>query len=448
MDAAVKAIVERGWSVDAKLRPSFDEIFALLESIEFKLSPGVDSGRVEEFMSFVGCVIGPSETKHLSGRQSTNVTEKTVDVASEELSRFLLADWELLVSRQEFPCVFEKRKKIQKMGWGFWSKEVEMDEAISPLDGIIAHLTRCCGGNVAEHGLVRITGSSVGRNDAEFAAKNAADFGNHSVFYSGSEPEQWICYDFRDMAVIPTHYSIRAGGEMSPRNWVVEGSEWGGDWLEFDPREKDDSLKSKSATGTFPVSQAAEVYEIRLRQTGRNHGWRHCLVVSSFEIFGSLIRTMRWRDFPRALAKGNPFLSQVTRVGKFPQLVKKRKVKDWRGKEIEIRVPDGIIAHLTRECGGNVHDHDVVEVTCGSFEKETVGPIRPRGHMGTVPSGQRRMLLIWELILFSVQLIATIQKIFRTRGTIGCATISRRGELCHDVTQSARMMMMVMSVRI
>jgi hypothetical protein len=37
------------------------------------------------------------------------------------------------------------------------------------------------------------------------------------------------------------------------------------------------------------------------------------------------------------------------------------------------QVPDGIIAHLTRECGGNVHGRHVVDVTCGSFEKETYG---------------------------------------------------------------------------
>jgi hypothetical protein len=36
-------------------------------------------------------------------------------------------------------------------------------------------------------------------------------------------------------------------------------------------------------------------------------------------------------------------------------------------------VPDGIIAHLTRKCGGNVHNHHVIDVTCVSFEKETVG---------------------------------------------------------------------------
>jgi hypothetical protein len=57
----------------------------------------------------------------------------------------------------------------------------------------------------------------------------------------------------------------------------------------------------------------------------------------------------------------------------FPPLVKKRKVKDIFGREVEIDVPDGIIAHLTGECGGNVHDRHVVEITSGSFEKETHG---------------------------------------------------------------------------
>jgi hypothetical protein len=42
--------------------------------------------------------------------------------------------------------------------------------------------------------------------------------------------------------------------------------------------------------------------------------------------------------------------------------------------DIENDIPDGIIAHLTRECGGNVHDHHVVDVTCGLFEKETYRP--------------------------------------------------------------------------
>jgi hypothetical protein len=35
--------------------------------------------------------------------------------------------------------------------------------------------------------------------------------------------------------------------------------------------------------------------------------------------------------------------------------------------------PDGIIAHLTRECGGNVRDRHVAGVTSGSFAEETWG---------------------------------------------------------------------------
>jgi hypothetical protein len=144
--------------------------------------------------------------------------------------------------------VFEKRKKMQKMGWGFWSKDVdlEVDEAVSPLDGIIAHLTQECGGNVAEQRVVRVTGSDVQRDHPEFAAKNAADLGSNSVFYSGSEPEQWLCYDFSDMVVIPTHYSIRAGEEMSPRNWIVESREWGGTGLSLIGARKMTRSKAKT----------------------------------------------------------------------------------------------------------------------------------------------------------------------------------------------------------
>jgi hypothetical protein len=53
--------------------------------------------------------------------------------------------------------------------------------------------------------------------------------------------------------------------------------------------------------------------------------------------------------------------------------VKKGKLRDDDGKETEKTsgILDRIIAHLTRECGGNVRDRHVVDVTCGSFEKET-----------------------------------------------------------------------------
>jgi hypothetical protein len=65
--------------------------------------------------------------------------------------------------------------------------------------------------------------------------------------------------------------------------------------------------------------------------------------VSSFEIFGSVVRTMRWREFPPELAKGHAFLTTITRVGRFPPSVKKRKKF-----EVEFDVPDRIIANHSR----------------------------------------------------------------------------------------------------
>jgi hypothetical protein len=38
-----------------------------------------------------------------------------------------------------------------------------------------------------------------------------------------------------------------------------------------------------------------------------------------------------------------------------------------------LAVPDGLIAALTRECEGNVHERGVVHITSGSFETETHG---------------------------------------------------------------------------
>jgi hypothetical protein len=118
----------------------------------------------------------------------------------------------------------------------------------------------------------------------------------------------------------------------------------------------------------------------------------------------------------------------------FPPSVKKGKTKDWQDREVEMNVPDRIIAYLTRKCGGNVHDRHVAEVSSGSFQKEIHGANPYSGHGIMIHIMWRRMLLIWKL----VQLIAT--RVFLTRGTVGCAMISGRGGLCQRTTQSARMM--------
>jgi hypothetical protein len=68
-------------------------------------------------------------------------------------------------------------------------------------------------------------------------------------------------------------------------------------------------------------------------------------------------------------------LKMITARQFFPPSMKEGKLRLGGGKETETicDIPDGIIVHLTKECGGNVHDAKVVDVTCGSFEMETVG---------------------------------------------------------------------------
>jgi hypothetical protein len=161
----------------------------------------------------------------------------------------------------------------------------------SCLNGIIAHLTRRCGGNVHDRNVVTIRASSNVRGHAD---KYAADLEARPLFHSLKTADSWLCYDFKDMRIEPTHYTIRsyyAGGQGSYnlKNWVIEGSDDGDSWVELDRRGENDQLNARNATVTFTISRSQEVRLVRLRQTGLNHHGDHYILTSSFEVFGSLI---------------------------------------------------------------------------------------------------------------------------------------------------------------
>jgi hypothetical protein len=65
--------------------------------------------------------------------------------------------------------------------------------------------------------------------------------------------------------------------------------------------------------------------------------------------------------------------------------MKKGNAKYWRAGQLDIDVHAGIVARLTTECRGNVHDCHVVQVTCESFEKETYGANPHSGAYGNRP---------------------------------------------------------------
>jgi hypothetical protein len=153
------------------------------------------------------------------------------------------------------------------------------------LDGIISYLTRKHGGNVHDKGAVAITSKSV-YDDPEYAVRNLADLTSGSFFYSKNEPGQWVCWDFHEMRVRPTHYTIES---YCLKSWVVEGSLDGENWTEIDRRTDNNDFRAVLNRASFAVEDSAECRFIRLTQTGKNHFGNEFLLIWAFEFFGTLL---------------------------------------------------------------------------------------------------------------------------------------------------------------
>jgi hypothetical protein len=114
-----------------------------------------------------------------------------------------------------------------------------------------------------------------------------------SYFESDAAPNQWLCYDFGEMRIRPTLYSIRsqfngASNGFHPKNWVLEASLDGTTWTEIDRRLDNDALNGKNVTATFSCSALVEARMIRIRQVGKNWLGNHTFLFSAFEIFGAI----------------------------------------------------------------------------------------------------------------------------------------------------------------
>jgi hypothetical protein len=139
----------------------------------------------------------------------------------------------------------------------------------SPFEGIIAHLTRESGGNVADHGIVEITASSVFSD--RYNPKYVADLTDvDHVFVSKGQANQWIEWDFKTAQIEPTHYSVRTydreSGGSHLQHWVLEGRIGDEKWRVLDERHSDSELNGSSRIAIFDISTRSRVRMIRLRQ--------------------------------------------------------------------------------------------------------------------------------------------------------------------------------------
>jgi hypothetical protein len=165
-------------------------------------------------------------------------------------------------------------------GLHFWVKiPFKRDKRV---DGILSYLTWKYGGNVHDKGIVTITANDTGENGITSPLRNAANLTDYSRcrVCNGEWSHQWVCWDFHELRVRPTQYTIRS---PDLGTWVVETSLDGEAWKEIDRRRR-------SWVGSFGVSHSAEACRfIRLTQTEPNHYGKSELVIWAFEVFGTLI---------------------------------------------------------------------------------------------------------------------------------------------------------------
>jgi hypothetical protein len=163
--------------------------------------------------------------------------------------------------------------------------EIPLKQAKSQ-DGIISYLTKKHGGNVHEKGIVTITSKSV-HHDPRWGLKRIADLTVASNFCSQNDPGQWVCWDFGEMRLRPTRYTLKADYLKS---WVVECSLDGRRWTEIDRQTGNQDFKDDSASTavSFAVRASRECRFIRLTQIDENHNDNGYLVLYGVEFFGTL----------------------------------------------------------------------------------------------------------------------------------------------------------------
>jgi uncharacterized coiled-coil protein SlyX len=173
-------------------------------------------------------------------------------------------------------------------------KEIEFPiQAARSLVGIVSYLTRKHGGHIHDKGIATITSKSVRTDDQHWhLVRNIADLISSSCFESRNEPGQWVCWDFHEKRVHPTHYTIRGS---CLKSWMIESSLDFVNWTEIDRKRDNEDFKLASSrdplkTASFAVSKSAECRFIQLTQTGKNHRGNDSLVIEAFEIFGTLLK--------------------------------------------------------------------------------------------------------------------------------------------------------------
>jgi hypothetical protein len=118
--------------------------------------------------------------------------------------------------------------------------------------------------------------------------KHAVDQNIGTHFHANNNDNEWICFDFKERMIEPSHYLVCSGWNEL-KSWTVEGSLDGKSWTVLDEKKGNSDVKSDQSSHTFPGLRSPAVRMIRLTQTGPTHNGAKWLMLRRFEVFGAII---------------------------------------------------------------------------------------------------------------------------------------------------------------
>lgn len=151
--------------------------------------------------------------------------------------------------------------------------------------------------NPAQYGLVQIT-SSEGKTLPYGKLEDILSRDSISVnCHTKDNKKAWFAIDL-GVFIVPNAYTLRHArgyGRSALRNWLLQGSRDGINWVTLVTHTDDKSLVEPGSTSTWPIMCAAPDEQqgfrhIRIQQNGRNaSGQTHYLSLSGFEIYGRIV---------------------------------------------------------------------------------------------------------------------------------------------------------------
>ncbi|KAK8891019.1 hypothetical protein M9Y10_028222 [Tritrichomonas musculus] len=233
------------------------------------------------------------EAIEINGLSENKLFQFLNEIELSEISRELWGKIIQCINRNESSSI----EKLNKTRYSYESFIFDGNPENS-FKGIIHYLTQEVGGNVSEKGTVDVTSSSSFGDG--YSPKNSVDLEDkRHYFESQNKQNSWLKYDFKELKVHPTHYTIRTRhdngkGGYHLKNWVIEGSnsDDDNDWKILDQRSQVTCLDAANLVHTFNIQNHLESHEwfryLRIRQIGTNIAGNNFLTLSALEYFGLL----------------------------------------------------------------------------------------------------------------------------------------------------------------